>query len=170
MLAHEILPCGRRASMKIIVSIAIACPVESVFAFVSDYTRDRAWRAGIIEMSQTPAGRSQLGTHTLEVARFFGRTMTTLAEVTKYEPGRAIDFAGVMAKTIRVSGSRRVEEANGQAHFTYQATVEGHGFLGLPSPLPSPEKRSSPRRQTRATPCFLRLLHILPVAWIRSLI
>ena len=47
--------------MKIIVSIAIACPVESVFAFVSDYTRDRAWRAGIIEMSQTPAGRSQLG-------------------------------------------------------------------------------------------------------------
>ncbi len=61
--------------------------------------------------------------------------MTTLAEVTKYEPGRAIDFAGVMAKTIRVSGSRTVEEANGQARFTYQATVEGHGFLGLLSPL-----------------------------------
>ena len=124
--------------MKIIVGIAIACPVESVFAFVSDYTRDPAWRAGVIEMSQTPAGRSQVGTHTLEVARFFGRKMTTLAEVTKYEPGRAIDFAGVMAKKIRVSGSRTVEEANGQARFTYQANVAGHGFLGLLSPLMVP--------------------------------
>jgi hypothetical protein len=61
--------------------------------------------------------------------------MTTPAEVTKYESGREIDFAGVMAKKIRVSGSRTVEEVNGQAHFTYQATVEGHGFLGPLSPL-----------------------------------
>ncbi len=121
--------------MKIIVSIAIACPVESAFAFVSDYTRDPAWRAGVIQMSQTPPGRSQVGTQTLEVARFFGRIMTTPAEVTKYEPGREIDFTGVMAKKIRVSGSRTVEEANGQAHFTYQANVEGHGFLGPLSPL-----------------------------------
>src|SRR6266699_2962610 len=130
MLAHEILTCGRRARMKIIVSIVIACPVESVFEFVSDYTRDPAWRAGVIEMSQTPAGCSRVGTQTLEVARFFGRTMTTPAEVTKYEPGWAIDFAGVMAKKIRVSGSRRVEEANGQVRFTYQSNVEGPGFLG----------------------------------------
>src|SRR5713226_9027320 len=90
------------------------------------------WRHRV---SQTPAGRSQVGTQTLEVARFFGRKMTTLAEVTKYEPGRAIDFAGVMAKKIRVSGSRMVEEANGQARFTYQATVEVHGFLRPLSPL-----------------------------------
>jgi hypothetical protein len=61
--------------------------------------------------------------------------MTTLAAVTNYEPGRAIDFAGVMAKKIRVSGSRRVEEANGQARFTYRANVEGLGFLGSLSPL-----------------------------------
>jgi hypothetical protein len=124
--------------MNIIVSIAIASPVESVFAFVSDYTRDPEWRAGVIEMSQTPPGRSQIGTQTLEVARFFGRKMTTLAKVTKYEPGREIDFAGLMAMKIPVSGSRTVEEAKGQARFTYQASVEEHGFLGLLSPLMAP--------------------------------
>ena len=121
--------------MNIIISIVIACPVESVFEFVSDYTRDPEWRSGVIEMSQTPPGRPQVGTHTLEVARFFGRKMTTPAEVTKYEPGREIDFAGLMAMKIRISGSRTVEEANGQARFTYQANVEGHGFLGSLSPL-----------------------------------
>src|SRR5258708_33935403 len=98
--------------MKISVSIAIACPVESVVAFVGDYTRDPAWRAGVIEMSQTPAGRSQVGTQTLEVAPFFGRTMTTLAEATKYEPGRAINFSGGIANKIRGPGSRTVEEGN----------------------------------------------------------
>jgi len=135
MLAHAITLHGRRASLKIIVSIAIACPAESVFAFVSDYTRDPVWRTGVIAMSQTPRGRSQLGTHTLEVARFFGRNMTTPAEVTKYEPGRKIDFAGVMAKKIRVSGSRTVEEADGGARFTYQATVEEPALLRPLSPL-----------------------------------
>src|SRR5215469_16880797 len=117
------------AAMQIIVSIAIACPVEVVFAFVSDYTRDPAWRAGVSEMIQTPAGRSRVGTQTLEVARFFGRTMTTLAAVTNYEPSRAIDFAGVMAKKIRVSGSRRVEEVHGQTRFMYRANIEELGFL-----------------------------------------
>jgi hypothetical protein len=38
-------------------------------------------------------------------------------------------------KKIRVSGSRTVEQANGGAHFTYQATVEEHGFLRPLSPL-----------------------------------
>jgi Polyketide cyclase / dehydrase and lipid transport len=127
-----------RYGMNISVSIAIACPVESVFEFVSDYTRDPEWRAGVIEMNQTPPGRSQVGTQTLEVARFFGRKMTTPSRVTKYEPDREIDFAGLMAKKIPVSGSRTVEEANGQVHFTYQANVEGPGFLGSFSPLMVP--------------------------------
>jgi hypothetical protein len=68
--------------MKIIVSIAIACPAESVFEFASDYTRDPAWRAGVIEMSQTPTGRPQLGTQTLEVARFFGYLLLVLSQQT----------------------------------------------------------------------------------------
>src|SRR5215469_4004129 len=106
--------------MDIMVSIMIACPVEKVFEVVSDYTCDPEWRAGVIEMTQTPVGSSHLGTQTLEVARFFGRKMTTPAEVTIYEPGREIGFAGLMAKKIPVSGSRKVDRINGQARFTYQ--------------------------------------------------
>ncbi|MBO0794462.1 MAG: SRPBCC family protein [Ktedonobacteraceae bacterium] len=124
--------------MYITVSIAIACPVASVFEFVSDYTRDPEWRSGVIEMSQTPPEGSRVGTQTLEVARFFGRKMTTPAEITKYEPGRKTNFAGLMAQKIPVSGSRTVEAINGQALFTYQANVEVHGLLKLLSPLMIP--------------------------------
>jgi hypothetical protein len=116
--------------MKIIVSIAIAFPAERVFALVSDYTRDPEWRTGVLEMSQMPPGPSQVGTQTLEVARFFGHRMMTPAEVTKYEPSREIHFAGLIAQQIRVSGSRRVEEVNGQARFPTRQTLNCVAFCG----------------------------------------
>jgi|GEM_PF-4869627 len=50
----------------------------------------------------------------------------------------ALAVSSVMAKKIRASRSRRVEEANGQARFTYRANVEGHGFLGPLSPRMGP--------------------------------
>jgi len=39
------------------------------------------------------------------------------------------------------SGSRTVEETEGQTRFTYQARIEGQGFLGLLSPLLGPMLR-----------------------------
>src|SRR5258708_35701462 len=110
--------------MDISVSIVIARPVEAVFEFVSNYERDPQWRTGVIEMMQMPPGRSQVGTKTREVGRFFGRKMITPGEVTKCEPNREVAFAGLMAVKIRVSGRRTVEPVGEQTRFTYQATVE----------------------------------------------
>jgi uncharacterized protein YndB with AHSA1/START domain len=121
--------------MDISVSIVIARPVEAVFEFVSNYERDPQWRTGVIEMMQMPPGRSQVGTKTREVGRFFGRKMITPGEVTKCEPNREVAFAGLMADEIRVSGRRTVEPVGEQTRFTYQATVELRGFYRLLEPL-----------------------------------
>lgn len=121
--------------MDISVSIVIARPVEAVFEFVSNYERDPQWRTGVIEMMQMPPGRSQVGTKTREVGRFFGRKMVTPGEVTKCEPDREVAFAGLMADKIRVSGRRMVEPVGLLTHFTYQAMVELRGFYRLLEPL-----------------------------------
>jgi uncharacterized protein YndB with AHSA1/START domain len=121
--------------MDISVSIVIARPVEAVFEFVSNYERDPQWRTGVIEMIQMPPGRSQVGTKTREMGRFFGRKMVTPGEVTKCEPNREVAFAGLMADKIRVSGRRTVEPVGEQTRFTYQATVELSGFYRLLEPL-----------------------------------
>lgn len=122
-------------AMDIRVDILIACPVEDVFAVVSRYEYDPRWRSGIVEMVQEPPGCPRPGTTTREVGRFFGRKMVTPAEVTQYEAGRYIAFAGLMDEKIKVSGSRMVLAAGEQSRFIYQAKVEISGLYLLLEPL-----------------------------------
>ncbi len=117
------------------MSIVIARPAEVVFAYISNYEHDSQWRAGIIEMTQTPPGRTQIGTKTREVARFFGKKRVTPAEITNYEPDRKVAFAGLMANSVPVSGSRTVERVGEQTRFIYQAKVELRGSYRLMEPL-----------------------------------
>src|SRR5690348_4714427 len=121
--------------MDLAVSIIIDWPVEVVFAYVSDYELDSLWRAGIIEMTRTPPGRTQVGTKTREVARFFGIKRVTPAEITHYELNRKVAFAGLMSNSIPVSGSRIVEPIGERTRFIYQATVELSGFYRFLEPL-----------------------------------
>jgi uncharacterized protein YndB with AHSA1/START domain len=121
--------------MDLTMSIVIARPAEVVFAYISNYEHDSQWRAGIIEMTQTPPGRTQIGTKTREVARFFGKKRVTPAEITNYEPERKVAFAGLMANSVPVSGSRTVERVEEQTRFIYQAKVELRGFYRLMEPL-----------------------------------
>src|SRR5258708_35238407 len=114
--------------MDLTVSIVIARPVEVVFAYISNYEHDLRWRAGIIEMTQIPPGRAQIGTKTREVARFFGKKRVTPAEIIKYEPDGKVAFAGLMANRVPVSGSRLVECGGEKCRFMYQARVDVPGF------------------------------------------
>lgn len=121
--------------MDLTVSIVIARPVEVVFAYISNYEHDLRWRAGIIEMTQIPPGRAQIGAKTREVARFFGKKRVTPAEIINYEPDGKVTFAGLMANRVPVSGSRTVERVGEQTRFIYQAKVELSGFYRLIEPL-----------------------------------
>src|ERR1700724_4703585 len=113
--------------MDLTMSIVIVRPAEVVFAYISNYEHDSQWRAGIIEITRTPPGRTQIGTKTREVARFFGKKRVTPAEITHYEHNRKVAFAGLMSNSVPVSGSRTVERIGEQTRFIYQARVELSG-------------------------------------------
>ena len=91
--------------MDLAASIVIARPVEVVFAYISNNEHDSQWRAGIIEMTQTPSGRTQIGTKTREVARFFGKKRVTPAEITHVAiiPRFSVDPLGLMHSWRRCS-------------------------------------------------------------------
>ncbi|HET8842589.1 MAG TPA: SRPBCC family protein [Ktedonobacteraceae bacterium] len=121
--------------MDITVSIITTCPAPQLFDFVSNYENDPQWRSGVLKMTQYPQGCSQIGTKTDEVAIFFGRKTRTPADVTAYEPGRMIAFAGKTDGGVQVTGSRRVDQLVELARFTYQAHIEVTGVLWLVEPL-----------------------------------
>jgi len=66
-------------------SILIDAPLETVFAYISDYTHDGEWRRGVIHVEQTPPPPSRLGTHPQAVSRYLGVRFTICAEVTQFK-------------------------------------------------------------------------------------
>jgi len=63
---------------------------EVVFAFLSDLTNNPKWEPGILEMRQVSPGPIGMGTQFSEVRKFMGRRITTLYEVTAYDPPRQV--------------------------------------------------------------------------------
>ena len=61
--------------------INLSRDADKVWAYVSDYANDPAWREGVVEMIPTPDGPARPGTRTHEVLRFTGSTYVTDADI-----------------------------------------------------------------------------------------
>ena len=76
-------------------SIAIARPVDEVFAFVADIMANEAkWHTDVVEVIRPASGEAiELGSPIVWVIDFMGRNEYT-AEVTAFEPNRRIEITG----------------------------------------------------------------------------
>ena len=115
-------------------SITIARPVSAVFAYAGAYENDPAWRCGVLEMVQDPAGIPIVGATTREVLRVFSRRQVTVAEVVAYEPAVRTAFVSFDGSTP-VRGSRRFEACADGTRFTYELELARTGLVRLLGPL-----------------------------------
>lgn len=70
------------------VSAIINCPIEEVFAFVSDHRNDVRWQDGLMEVRVTPDGPIGVGSRVVEVRKFMGRRVESSGVITQYVPNR----------------------------------------------------------------------------------
>ena len=115
-------------------SITIARPVSAVFAYAGAYENDPAWRSGVVEMVQDPAGIPTVGATTREVLRVFGRRQVTVAEVVAYEPDRRTAFVSLGGSTP-VRGSRHFEACAAGTRFSYELELARTGLVRLLGPV-----------------------------------
>lgn len=114
-------------------SITMRQPVAVVFPFVSTYTNDPLWRAGVLEMHQAPSS-TQVGTTTREVMDFFGRRLITDAEITAFTANDHVGFES-RSGPMRVVGYRRVEPVDAGTRVTYHVTATLTGLFRAAAPL-----------------------------------
>lgn len=69
-------------------TIEIECPVDDVFAFVTQPQNYRRWQASLREVRPHFAGPLRVGGQATEVRRFLGREMETTWTCTEHEPSR----------------------------------------------------------------------------------
>lgn len=76
--------------MKLTSSVEIDRPPEEVFAVISDFSRNPEWQKGMKSAHWTSEPPARVGSTYEQVARFLGRDVITIFEVTAYEPDRSV--------------------------------------------------------------------------------
>ena len=125
---------GFDRGFRIVASTTIDRPVEEVFTFAGDYENDPLWRSGVVEMRYEPPGDLRVGAQTREVMRFFGRPVTTVAEVVDFERPRKTAFES-RGGPVPVRGSRTFEPIGEGTRFTYELSARPGGLWTLLSPV-----------------------------------
>ena len=85
-------------------SVLVGSPATVAWQVLADYRHDPLWRTGVTTMNQQPPGIVAVGTTTLEIMRFCGRTYRIPGEVIAVDPERSIDWTASKA-----TGRRRIE-------------------------------------------------------------
>src|SRR5947199_4614916 len=119
---------------KIERSIVIDRPIDEVWAFVHDITKDRLWQTTLVESEQLTEGPFGLGTRVREVRQFLGLRVELAWEVTEYEPTRTSAIRGVSGP-VPLHGRYLLEPADGGTRFTVSGELDAHGLFKLAEPV-----------------------------------
>jgi hypothetical protein len=126
----------------------LRCSPDEAFAFLADATHNPRWQRGMVSCRWQRPGPILVGSRYEQEARFLGRTIRSLFEVTEFEDGRSIRIETVES-TFPIQVTRSVEPAPGGCMAL--ATVSGapSGWLRLLGPLLKPMLRASVRADYR---------------------
>jgi uncharacterized membrane protein len=114
--------------------VDVECPAQEVWTVLADYGRDPQWRAGVLSMRAVPPGCAAVGTATVEVMRFAGRTLHNNAEIISVGPGTQLAWrttSGVDAQGVRIVQPRGPQRCQVQL----RTRVQPHGLSRALAPL-----------------------------------
>jgi uncharacterized membrane protein len=120
--------------MEVRASIRINRPVDQVFEYISDPTNDPAWISGIVSAQVTtglPVGR---GTQVKRVAKFLGKKIEYVLEITDFQPNKLIAMKSVQGP-FPMEVEYAFQQAGNETEFHLRTGGEATGFYRLAAPL-----------------------------------
>ncbi|MEO6458135.1 MAG: SRPBCC family protein [Chloroflexia bacterium] len=114
--------------MRFKKSVIINRPVETVFAYLSNFENESKWMPGVLKNSQITDGSVGVGTRYLEVSNFmpFWRPKA-IYELTEYVHNNRISFKSISGPN-RFIGSCRVEPVDVGTRFIYVLDLHMRGM------------------------------------------
>ena len=131
--------------MKLTSSVEIDRPPEEVFAVISDFSRNPDWQKGMMSARWISEPPARVGSTYEQVARFLGRDVVTIFEVTAHEPGRSVTIES-RESSFPVTVTRSVEPlGRDRSRVTAHIVGEPGSFFRLFGPLLRAMAQSSVR-------------------------
>ena len=137
----------------------IARPADDVFAYFSDASNNPEWQEGMQSCQWTSAPPIGVGSTYEQHARFAGKDIRSVFEVTAYEPGRRIEIATVES-TFPINVTRTVTPIDASS-CEVRAEISGGPERGLMRILEPIMRRQAQRSVDRD---YDRLVEVLQSA------
>jgi len=114
--------------IKVEHSTVIKRPVNEVFEFVADPTKEPEWQEGVIEAGFSPGSIPGVGAEVFEKRKFMGREMISKLQITQYEVNKM--FAGkVTDGPVKFEISQAFEAVDGGTKVSITIHGEPSGFF-----------------------------------------
>jgi uncharacterized protein YndB with AHSA1/START domain len=114
--------------------ITIARPVEEVFDFVADQSREPEYNPGMVRAEKVTAGPIGTGTRFRSAVRSGGRTAEMTIEMTAYERPTLLASTTTLAQAD-IAYLLRFEPVPGGTRMSWSGRVRPYGALRLLGPL-----------------------------------
>ena len=95
-------------------TVIVARPQQDVFDYLAEGTRNREWRAGVLETSRTSAADGEGATYRQVLAGPGGQKFDADYRITAFEPPRRLEFR-VTAGPVRPAGVFELSEDGDQS-------------------------------------------------------
>src|SRR5437870_13340656 len=115
-------------------NIVVERPIDEVWEFVHDTTKDALWQTTLTESEKLTDGPMRVGTRVREVRHFLGVRIELTWEVTEYEPNRTSAIRGVSGP-VPLTGRYRLEPLDFGTRFTVSGELHAHGLFKLAEPV-----------------------------------
>ncbi len=119
---------------KIQSNIIIQQPIETVFAFVSNFENDTKWWLNVTESRIISELKQGVGTTYRQTAQFMGKHFNSVLAITAYEPPKQVTLESVES-AIPFVALFTFEPVQQGTRITMTATADGTGFYKLVQPL-----------------------------------
>ena len=119
---------------RVEASQVINCPINKIFAYLTDIPRGTDWQSELVEVQQTSSGPVGIGTTIREVRRLLGRNLETDFTVTDFEPDHKLGFKSTSGP-IPMRGHYSLEGVGDGAKVTLTVEAELTGVFRMTEPL-----------------------------------
>ena len=117
-------------------SIVIHRPVDEVFAYMDDVTRETEWQPQLVEAEQHPPGPTEVGSRRRYVSEFLGKRLENTYVVLVYEPRRRVVVQSTPDSVLDARSEIRWEAAEEGTRVTMVVDGKAAGpFRFVPGPL-----------------------------------
>jgi uncharacterized membrane protein len=110
-------------------SIVIRCPVEQVYAFMSEPKNRLRYDPKLIDVRQTPEGPLHVGTQIVEVRSMMGRRGEMVTEVAELEPNKRIGYRTLPNDPMNAVGAYQFQTVPEGTRLTLNFAMTPKGIL-----------------------------------------